>query len=351
MAQYSKFSEGYFTVGSSLSKFISLPYLPNTFEIWNKTQWGAAPSGATPIATAEYAIGYAEDAAGTYYAYGAAASSSSAALLATTGTSNGFTFISAGTYQYGPTLTLASTFVSKATAALVTTSSAHGYSVGDVVLLYGTTGMLQVAGILYSIQTVPSTTTFTISVNSSSFANAATAGFVKRLLYADLYVPEGSSITAVSTGTTTTITTALNHKFVVGQEVAFVVPSQWGMVQLDSQNYLQSHFQPQQAYVTSIPNPNQIVVNVNSTGYTAFSYPTSATAALGLTPAQVVAIGDQNSGGTLVPPLAPVPPAITIPGAFYANTRQGVLMGSAILPQASDVIRWRATYPDQILIG
>ena len=201
------------------------------------------------------------------------------------------------------------------------------------------------------MQTVPSTTTFTIDVNSSGFASAATAGFVKRLLYADLYVPEGTTITAVSTGTTTTVTTAINHKFVVGQEVAFVVPSQWGMTQLDSQNYLKQYFVPQQAYVTSIPNPNQIVVNVNSTGYTAFSYPTSATAALGLTFPQVVAIGDQNSGGTLVPPIATVPPAITIPGAFYANTRQGVLMGSAVLPNSGDVIRWRASYPDQILIG
>jgi hypothetical protein len=42
------------------------------------------------------------------------------------------------------------------------------------------------------------------------------------------------------------------------------------------------------------------------------------------------------------------PKALTIPGAYIANTRQGVLIGSALLPQASDVIRWRAIFPDQV---
>jgi hypothetical protein len=346
MAQYNKYAEGYFTSTAATPQMINLPFLPNTFEIWNKTQWGS--TSATP--QVQYAIGFAEDAAGTAYVTENVTSSAALKNIAPL-TAGGFSFISAGTYMYGPTVAITS--VSQANPAVVTTTTPHNLSTGNVVWIYGTTGMLQIAGAAYAI-TVTGASTFTIDVNSSGFAAPASAGFVKQLLFSDLYVPQGSIITAITTGVTTTITTAINHKFVVGQEVFFVVPpvqgsaTAWGTVQLDSANVVQQTGIPQQAYVMSIPNPNQIVVNVNSTGFTAFAFPTSAQASLGMTFAQVFAIGDQNSGTTNSVPLPLVPPAITIPGAFYANTRQGVLIGASLLLNTSDVIRWRASYPDLI---
>ncbi len=341
MTQYNKICEGYFT-STGVAKFLSLPMIPDQIEIWNKTKWATATSNLV-----RYATGFSEDPAGTAYAIcadGAAATDKNVTL-----SSGGFTFVSASSYSYGPTLTISS--ITQAGSAVVTTGT-HNLATGDQVLIYGTTGMLQVSGVVYTV-TVLSPTTFSIPVNSSGFAAAATAGFAKKLSYADLYTPEGSAITAVSTGTTTTITTALNHSFVVGQEVFFSISPSWGMVQLDSQTaLLANNGIPQQAYVTSVPALNQIVVNVNSTGFTAFAYPTSAAYALGVTPAQVFAIGDQNSGQINALPLAPVPPAITIPGAFSANTKQGVIIGigngTQIMHATSDVVRWRAIYPDQI---
>lgn len=344
MTEYSKYAEGTFTVATGgVAQFVSLPFVPNTFEIWNKTKWGEAPAGA---ATPQYAIGFAEDAAGTYYANSAVASSSSAAIQNITGTSGGFSFVQAGTYQYGPTLTISG--IVKSTG-VVTTSTNHNLAVGDAVLIYGTTGMLQIAGTATTVTAVGSPTTFTIgNIPTSGFAANATAGFCKKILYPDLYVPYGTLVTAVSAGATTTVTTSLNHGFVVGQEVFFVFPqvtsSVWGMQQLDSQYVLNTTGVPQQAYVTAVTS-NSITVNVNSTGFTAFAYPTSAQAAAGLTFPQVLAIGDSNSGKQGVPPVAP---PITIPGAFYANTRQGVIVGATLLPNTSDKIRWRAVYPDLI---
>ena len=354
MSQYSKQIDGSFT-SAGVAKFLSLPFVPDMIEIWNETQYAT-----TTNHHAISAIGFSESASGTAYATASNATANVGVVL----TSGGFTFLSAGTYQYGPALTI--TGITQASAAVVTTSAAHNLSVGDAVLITGTTGMLQIAGQVYTVQTVGSTTTFTIDVNSSGFAAAATAGTASKLLYADLYVPEGSAITAVSTGTTTTVTTALNHSFVIGQEVYFIVPSAWGMKQLDSTYVVNNTGVVQQAYVTSIPNPNQIVVNVNSTGFTAFAYPTSATAALGLTFPQVIAIGDQNSGGTFVPPLPPQPSssylsgtlypnALTIPGAYLPNTRQGVIVGTGdgttILHATSDVVRWRASYADALWLN
>jgi hypothetical protein len=336
MAEYSKIMEGYFTVPASLRFFLNLPAIPDTIEMWNKTTWGTAPAGAT---APQYAIGFAEDPAGTYYDTTAVASSSSAALSGGRGSTGGFSFVSAGTYAYGPSLTI--TAITQANPAVVT-SAAHGLKTGDSVLITQTTGMLQIAGVVYTV-TVIDVNTFSINVDSSGFAAPATAGFAKRLLYPDLYIPEGTSITGVTTGVTTTIQTALVHSFVPGNEIFFVVSPPWGMTQLDSLGVLTNTGIPQQAYVIST-TAQSITVNVNSTGYTAFAYPTSASYATNhVTPAQALSAGDQNTGFSGFPP---IPPPITIPGAYVPNTRQGVLFGGTIIPVAGNVIRWRAIYPD-----
>lgn len=343
MAEYSKIAQGYFT-STGVAKFINLPFIPDQFEIWNKTKWSTATANLV-----RYALGFPEDAAGAGYALIAdGANDDDANFTFTTGA---FSFINAGTYQYGPTIALASTFVTQAAQAVVTTVSPHGLQTGDAVLLYGTTAMLQIAGIVYTV-TVLSTTTFSINVNSSGFASAATAGFMKKVIFPDLYIPFGTAITAIMTGLTTTLELAVNHSFVVGQEVFFVVPSQWGTTQLDTLVYNTANVVPQQAYVIAT-TADSITVNVNSTGYTAFVYPTSAVAALGVTPPQVLAIGDQNSGISGLAAIPPVAVPITIPGAFAANTRSGVLIGigngTQLMHQTGDVIRWRAIFPDMKL--
>jgi len=347
MAQYSKIIHGTFT-STGVNKPLYFPFVPDMIEIWNLTKWAT-----TTNHTGTQAIGFGTSAAGTAYI----TESNGTTWLGKTITSGGFTFFSAGTYAFGPVQAMASTYVTQANPANITVTG-HGYSTGDVVWVYGTTGMLQIAGIPYVI-TVVDANNFTIPVNSSGFAAAATAGSVKKLLYADLYIPELCYITAISTGTTTVITTSINHNFVVGQEVGFIIPSQWGMTQLDSAVYLQTNFQPQQAIVTAV-TANTLTVNVNSTGFTAFSYPTSATAALGVTFPQVVPIGDQNTGYSLtssglVPFLGVTNGTIGIPGAFTANTRQGVIVGTGngteIIHANNDVIRFRATFPDALLLN
>lgn len=347
MTEYNKIAEGYFKVPSTaVAKFISLPFLPDSFEIWNKTAWGTNTNHLV-----KYAISWPEDTAGTAYTTISNGTANNNVVI----TSGGFSFINASTYTYGPTLTISG--ITEANPAVVTTSANHNLATGDAVLIYGTTGMYQISGVVYTV-TVISPTTFSIPVNSSGFAAAATAGFVKKVIYPDLYTPYGVGITAISTGATTVITTAQNHQFQVGQEVFFVIPqvqgssTTWGTTQLDTFVYNTQNVIPQQAYVTAV-TANTLTVNVNSTGFTAFAYPTSAQAQLGYTYPQVLAIGDQNSGAiNAVNPLPVVPPAITIPGAYYANTRQGVLIGvgdgTTIMQTAGDIIKWRAIYPDQI---
>lgn len=344
MTEYNKIAEGQFT-STGVAEFIDLPFLPNSFEVWNQTAM-TTPTQNEIV----YAQGRNGDAAGTaemmYF---------NATPVLTTGslTLGGFTFVDAGTYQYGPTLTISG--ITQAAAAVVTTSTNHNLQTGDAVVIYGTTGMLQIAGEVYTITRL-SATTFSIPVasNGTGFTGAATAGFCKQVIYPDLYIPYRAAITAISLGATTTITTAVNHAFVVGQEVAIQIPTvsatAWGTFELDTTTYDNANVVPQLAYVTAVGAANQITVNVNSTGFGTFVYPTSAQAALGMTFPAVYAIGDANFG---VSGPGPFIPPITIPGAFAANTRKGVIVGlgngTQVLHATSDVVRWRAVYPDLIV--
>lgn len=344
MTEYNKIAEGVFT-STGVAQFIELPFLPNSFEMWNLTAMGTPTQNEITNALG-WQTAADQFAAVEYF-------NATPVLTTTNLTAGGFSFIEAGTYQYGPTLTISG--ITQAAAGVVTTTAPHGLATGDAVLIYGTTGMLQIAGEVYTV-TVTGATTFTIPVatNGTGFTGAATAGFCKKLLYPDLYIPYRAAITAVSAGATTTITTAVNHRFVVGQEVFLQFPTvsatAWGMFQLDTETYNNANVVPQQAYVTAVPAANQITINVNSTGFTAFAYPTSAQAALGMTFPAVYAIGDQNYGPTGPGPFTP---PITVPGAFAANTRQGVLIGlgngTQLMHQTNDVVRWRATFPDLIL--
>src|SRR5690606_9391465 len=170
--------------------------------------------------------------------------------------------------------------------------------------------------------------------------------------------------------TTTTIDTAMAHNLVVGQEVAFRIPSSWGMTQLNSLPNTTIPGSPIYGYVTAVTDYNTVIVNIDSSSYTAFnSNQTFASVAAGLSFPMMVPVGDVNSGGVaysggnLYPPPYTIPAAAQVPsingpgilGCFFNNTRQGFVIGagtavtltSAVLVGAnSDVIFWEAMLTD-----
>jgi hypothetical protein len=81
-------------------------------------------------------------------------------------------------------------------------------------------------------------------------------------------------------GQTTTVTTTVNHNYVIGQLVRLIVPFRFGTRQLNEQ----------EGYVITIPAPNQVVLNISSVGFDPF-VPSNAT-----TQPQIMAVGDINSG-------------------------------------------------------
>lgn len=371
MAEYSRIAKGTFT-STGAAKYINLPFVPDAIEMWNYS------SSATP---AQNGVPYAYWDASMGQGYGIINAFNATPVLTTDViTSNGFSTFAAGQLlQYGAQIQISG--ITKASPAVVTTGSAHGYASGDVVIFQGlvqsaTTGMQQIAGIPFTI-TVTGATTFTIPWNTNQSNYTAISGspsgaYVKKVLYPFLYEPGVSYVSAVTTGTTTTIDTSSAHNLVVGQEVAFRIPSVYGTTQLNSLPNSNIPGSPIYGYVISVTDYNTVVVNINSTGYTAFNSNQPFLAyQSGLQFAQMVAVGDVNtgsvpisSGSALYPPPYTVPIGTTrvnalggpaIQGAFFNNTSNGFVIGAgagATLTSATligangNTIYWRAYLSD-----
>lgn len=145
------------------------------------------------------------------------------------------------------------------------TSNSHGYSDGDRVRLYGTTGMLQIAGMDFTISSAATNTFIIAGIDTSGFAADATACKCRRLPPLEEVEPSALYVTGVSKATSAVVTLSVDHHFVVGQLIRFNVPSEFGMTELNGLT----------GKITAV-GTYTITVDIDSTGFTTFAFPTSA---------------------------------------------------------------------------
>ena len=396
MTEYSRWAKGNYTVsGGTLgvsapsAKIINLPFQPNYVELINMTQAATPANHGIPFAFWDASVASVVAPGPLTITSPTIVQRFNATPVLTTDivASNGISTFSAGlALQFGPTVQNGGSPVSDfsitaANPAVVTTVGNHGLSSGDVIIFQdlaqtSTTGMQQIAGIPFTV-TVTGATTFSIPWNASganytAFNTATSTGNVgsyKKVLYPYLYAPGVSIISGITVGTTTTIDTTSAHNFVVGQEVAFRIPSSWGTTQLNSLPNTSVPGSPIYGYVVSVTDYNTFVVNINSTGYTAFNSNQTFASYPGLSFPQVCAVGDVNTGGVqissgsaLYPPPFIRPIGTTtvnsingpaIQGAYFNNTSQGFIIGAgASVNDTSswfggsngDLMEWRAYY-------
>jgi hypothetical protein len=94
------------------------------------------------------------------------------------------------------------------------------------------------------------------------------------------YLPSVFDISAIVLGRFTTITTSVDHNYVIGQSIRLLIPSTYGAFQLNGIS----------GNVIAIPALNQVTVTIDSTQANAFFVGSTTT------PAQILAIGDVNTG-------------------------------------------------------
>lgn len=386
MTEYSRMAKGNYKVsGGSVgvsapsAKIINLPFTPDYVELINYTSALTPTDDGIPFAFWDASVNVTVSAV-VYNPTVVEQFNGSSVLATDLVLTNGISVFSAGlSQQYGVAQQVAST--TKATNT-ITTASAHGYSVGDTVIVQGfattvtNNAMRLLNGIPFTIVTVPTTTTFTINwnMNQSHYTDlsASPAGaLVKKVLYPFLYLPEDNVVSAITLGATTTIGTSMYHNFEVGQEIAFRIPSFWGTTQLNSLPDAAIPGSPIYGYVTSVTDNWTFVCSINSSSFTAFNTNPLVTPTV-VTPPQVLSVGDVNSGGLITglnppsvlypPPLFPTStnrvPTINGPairGAFVNNTSQGFIIGAGASSndataflggQDGDVIEWRAYLHD-----
>jgi len=360
MAEYSRLASGTVTsVLTSAPTSVVLPFVPNFIEIYNSTR-AAAASGVT---RAWWTTNMGQGAA---FLVTTAAGPADGTSFISSATGGGFSTFQGGTaLQFGPLLSISG--ITKASPAVVTTTAAHGLVSGNVVMFQGlfqssTTGMPQICGMPFVV-TVTGATTFTIPWNTNQSNYTALSGspsgaFVKKLSFPNLYAPGVGFISALTLSSTTTVTTTSPTNFQVGQEVAFRIPSTWGTVELNSLPNTSIPGSPIYGYVTSVSSSTAFVVNIVSTGYTAFNSNPSVASVQGLTFPQVVAVGDNNSGSNQFGYNSPAffngtgtavvnsinGPALA--GSFSNNTSMGFTIGGSISGTTADSIFWRAYLHD-----
>lgn len=373
MAEYSRLARGTFTTAATpIVQVVPLPFQPTKVYLRNTTAYTAAAQHA--VTQAWWDVSMAQGIAVMEYIESTPAPFIVAVDNVTTG---GISTYSQGlALQLGAQLQISG--ITKNSPAQVTTASAHGLSSGQVVILEGlyqssTTGMAQISNIPFVI-TVTGTTTFTIPFNTNQSNFTALSGspsgaYVRQVSNPFLYLPGVDYISSITlSGTNVVVNTTSNHNYVVGQEIAFRIPSVFGSTQLNALPNNTIPGSPIYYYVTSVGSNTQFTCTALSAGITAFNSNQPIANVPGLTWAQVVAVGDVNSGGTAYSGgnLYPSPsfptssggvstingPAIS--GAFVNNSQQGFVIGlgvgvndsSANLLTASSTYVWEATFFD-----
>lgn len=258
---------------------LSIPSGYNVVELYNTSDLASASTTnvMTAIGTSSMAAG------GAYYAIGAGGSSNLTEKYTST---NGFTFLAdSATLAIGGSVALNGTEINRANPAVADTGTTTGLVAGStVVRLFNTTGMLQVSGMDFTVGTIVASTSFQLKyLDNSGFAADATSGSYRIVNASSRYYPRSRFITAITQAASAVITLSVTHGYTVGQAVRITVPSAFGMTEIDGLL----------GNITAVSTANNtITVDIDSTSFTAFAFPTSATAAAGVSFALVTPVGE-----------------------------------------------------------
>lgn len=223
---------------------------------------------------------------------------------------------------------VATTVITNVTRPVVSTASTAGLSVGSIVRLSKLSADTQIAtdltGIDFVVGTIVVNTSFTLLTASNPLANApgltTGTGHYRIVNYNPLFYPRARYIVNITQATNAQVSTAIAHGLTVGQEVRFNIPNVSGMTQL---NYSASN-NTNGAIILSVIDDYNFTINVDTTGYTAFTWPTVAQQPSSFP--EVTPIGE-DTGTALVSTAAQTP---SIGGIQIFNTNTGILADSTV---------------------
>lgn len=271
-------SQGTFTVGATVvNQIIKVPSSADWLEIVNFTR------ASTAYAVGAYGFRY-------FWQRGMAPGACQVEYYGNTGAGNqvfGDTLAAGGVSVFDSSAQLAGsqpvlsspvavTAVTNATRPVVSTGDTTGVSVGTIVRL-SNTAQNDINGIDFIVGAVTTNVSFTLLAASNALATApgaiGGAGFYRIVNYPPLYYPRRRTITNITkSATAATVSTALEHSMTVGQAIRFNIPAVSGMIELNPTNANNYQY----ATVTSITDAYNFVIDIDTSAFTAFSWPTIA---------------------------------------------------------------------------
>ncbi len=241
---------------------IPLPSSADYFKTWNVTQLAAAnPNTVTNGEWFGSKFGAGASAAGT----GIKTVKTTLMLESAFAAGTGFTYVTSAPVVEAQAAN-AITAITAASPAVV--SQTNTYSADDVLYLYNTTGMLQIAGMPFQISTVSGSGYTLIGLRAAGFAAAATAGFTRRVSKFNAVEPEFLYITEITQATQAVVRTSVDptQHYVVGMKIHFSIPASFGMTQMSGLT----------GKIVAVSAANYTVtVDIDSTAFTAFAFPAS----------------------------------------------------------------------------
>lgn len=314
---------------------------PDYFVMRNITQWGAANSAKDIEFYWERSMAQAT-ARGTHQT-----SSSTPAMQSFTLTSDGISTYSTAS---PPTFAaLASTAVNH-TTWVVSMSNTGTIAVGDTVRLYNVAGMQEISGHTFTVTAVSANVSITLGYMATAQTAGVTGitvdgttGFVQKVI-PSLYYPKLKRIAGITQAAagSAKIYFMQPNDFTPGERIGIRIPSLYGMTQLNNV----------EARVLSVVNTateSSVVIDIDTSGMTAFTYPTSAQAAAGV--GVPIAVPSASAvvpyNGSLT--IAQQPPGTNLLDSFDNRNIYVVHLGATIFANSStnDVWLWQAYKYDE----
>lgn len=245
-------------------KKIILPSSADYFETFNVTQM-AATNPNTVIKG--FWFGSKFGAGASPAGQGMKVVKTTADLTSAFAANTGFTYVSSSPVVEAQNAT-AITSITAASPSVVTQNS-HGYSAGDIIQFYGTTGMLQIAGMNFQISSVNANDYTLIGLRAAGFAAPATAGFTRRISKQLAVEPQFLYVTEITQATQAVVRTSVDptQYYKVGMLVHFSIPYSFGMTQMNQLT----------GKIVSLSAANYtMTVDIDSSAFTAFAFPASS---------------------------------------------------------------------------
>lgn len=206
-----------------------------------------------------------------------------APVVETLSATNGYTFFDSSLQT--PGAAVATTAASAANPSVVSTASTAGLLAGSsIVRMINVTNMQQISSMDFTVGTIVANVSFQLKhLDASGFGAPGAAGFYRILPFDPIYYPRRRFITKITQAAQAVVTLSVTHQYTVGQQIRMVIPAEFGMQQMNGLL----------ATVVAVDLVNNTVtLNVNSTGFNAFAFPTSVIAAAGVSFAEAVPVGE-----------------------------------------------------------